>query len=283
LENLKKASFSLNCKGRLFLFDDVVLMGILNATPDSFYDGGRYNQLNMAVEHTAKMLAEGAHIIDVGGASSRPGAAILSPQEEAARVVPLIEKLKHTFKDILISIDTYQSDVAKAALDAGASIVNDISGGKLDEKMFALVAQEKCPYVLTHIKGNPTNMQDQAVYEDVVLDVLKELSEKVAQLEQLGVNDIIIDPGFGFGKTIAQNYTLLRNLRLFEKALGKPILAGLSRKSMLYKPLGIQPEYSLNATTATNILALQNGARILRIHDVKEAKEAVAIFELYQG
>jgi len=257
-------------------------MGILNTTPDSFYDGGRYNQLDLAVEHTAKMLAEGAHIIDVGGASSKPGAISISTQVEVDRVVPIIERLRHTFKDLLISIDTYQSKVAEAALAAGASIVNDISGGKMDDGMFPLIAKEKCPYVLTHLLGTPKNMQDQTVYDDVVLDVLKELSEKVAQLEKLGLNDIIIDPGFGFGKTVEQNYQLLRNLRLFEKALGKPILAGLSRKSMLYKPLRIRPEDSLNATTAANILALQNGARILRVHDVKEAKDAVAIFNLYE-
>lgn len=280
--NLKKASFSLNCKGTLHHFDHVVLMGILNTTPDSFYDGGRYNQLDLAVEHTAKMLAEGAHIIDVGGASSKPGAISISTQVEVDRVVPIIERLRHTFKDLLISIDTYQSKVAEAALAAGASIVNDISGGKMDDGMFPLIAKEKCPYVLTHLLGTPKNMQDQTVYDDVVLDVLKELSEKVAQLEKLGLNDIIIDPGFGFGKTVEQNYQLLRNLRLFEKALGKPILAGLSRKSMLYKPLRIRPEDSLNATTAANILALQNGARILRVHDVKEAKDAVAIFNLYE-
>ena len=279
--NLKKASFSLNCKGNLQHFDHVVLMGILNTTPDSFYDGGRYNQLDLAVEHTAKMLAEGAHIIDVGGASSRPGAKILSIQEEIDRVLPVIEKLKHTFKNILISIDTYQSKVAEVALNAGAGIVNDISGGKMDESMFSLLAKEKCPYVLTHILGTPNNMQDHPKYEDVVLDVLKELSEKLLQLEKLGVNDIIIDPGFGFGKTQEQNFALLKNLRLFEKALGRPILAGLSRKSMLYKPLGIRPEDSLNATTAANMLALQNGAKILRVHDVKEAKEAVAVFQLY--
>lgn len=281
--NLNKASFSLNCKGKLVKFDHIVLMGILNATPDSFYDGGRFNQLDHAVEHAAKMLAEGAHIIDVGGASSRPGAAILSPQEEMDRVLPLIEKLKQTFKDVLISIDTYQSKVAAAALSAGVCIVNDISGGSMDSNMFALVAKEKCPYVLTHIQGNPGDMQKAPSYDDVVLDVLKELSERIVQLEQMGVLDIIVDTGFGFGKTLEQNYALLRNLRLFEKSLGKPILAGLSRKSMLYKPLGIRPEDSLNATTAAHILALQNGAKILRVHDVKEAKEAVAVFELYQG
>lgn len=281
--NLKKASFSLNCNGRLVHYDGVALMGILNTTPDSFFDGGKYNQLDLAVEHAANMLAAGADIIDVGGASSRPGASVLSPQEEIDRVVPVIEQLKRSFNDIVLSIDTYQSAVAQEALRAGASIVNDISGGKMDKGMFPLLAKEKCPYILTHILGDPTTMQKQPEYGDVVLDVLKELSEKVIQLEQLGVHDIIIDPGFGFGKTLEQNYALLRNLRLFEKALGRPVLAGLSRKSMLYKPLGLRPEDSLNATTAANILALQNGAKILRVHDVKEAKEALEIFELYEG
>ena len=281
--NLKKANFSLNCKGHLLQYDDVVIMGILNTTPDSFYDGGRYNHLDLAIEHVAKMLAEGADIIDVGGASTRPGAEELSVQEEIDRVVPVIEKMSHTFKKLTISIDTYQSEVAKAALAAGAHIVNDISGGSMDEGMFDLVAQEKCPYILTHIQGTPKQMQENPVYSDVVLEVVQELSIKIKQLEQMGLVDIIVDPGFGFGKTVAQNYEILRNLSLFEKALSKPILAGVSRKSMLYKPLGIRPEDSLNATTAAHILAIQNGASLLRVHDVKAAKEAVEIWKLYQG
>lgn len=272
--------FSLNCNGNLKEFHSVAVLGILNATPDSFYDGGKFNNLNYALEHAAQMITEGADIIDVGGASTRPNAEILSIAEETDRVVPLIEKLKTSFKGITISIDTYRSEVAKAACNAGASIVNDISGGTMDDEMFTFVAKNRFPYILSHIQGTPQNMQLNPQYEDVVLEVLKDLSIKVNQLESLGVKDIIIDPGFGFGKTIEQNYSLLANLKLLEKALNKPVLAGLSRKSMLYKPLNITPQESLNATTAAHVIALQNGAKLLRVHDVKAAKEAIQIWEL---
>lgn len=264
-------------------FTDVAIIGILNVTPDSFYDGGQFQELNFAVEHAAKMIAEGADIIDVGGASSRPDARILSPQEELDRVLPILEKIRNTFPEILISIDTYHHEVARAACNVGASIVNDISGGDLDDEMFDFVAKEQCPYIVTHIQGSPQTMQKNPQYEDVVLDVVKVLSKKIKTLEEKGVKDIIVDPGFGFGKTVAQNFALLANLKLLAKTTNKPILAGLSRKSMLYKPLHITAKESLNATTAANVLAIQNGASLLRVHDVKAAKEAVQICALMQG
>ncbi|MFT5071084.1 MAG: dihydropteroate synthase [Chitinophagales bacterium] len=276
-------SFSINCNGRLITIEHVMVMGILNATPDSFYDGGQFKQLNYAVEHAAKMLAEGADIIDVGGVSTRPDAKEVSQQEEMDRVLPLIEKLGLSFKDVIISIDTFRSEVAKEALKLGAHIVNDISGGSIDAQMFETVAQLKCPYILSHIQGTPQTMQLNPQYEDVVLDVVKELSLKVKQLEDAGVHDIIIDPGFGFGKTIEQNYELLAGLPLLNRAFKYPILLGLSRKSMLYKPLGLTPQESLNATTAAHMIALQNGAQLLRVHDVKEAKQAIQLWELSQA
>ena len=280
---ITKATFSINCNGNLLNFDEPAVMGILNLTPDSFYDGGKFQEIDLAIEHTAKMLAEGAAIIDVGGASSRPDAKILTPQEELDRVVPVIEKLRQTFPNIVISIDTYYHQVASAACNAGASIVNDISGGDMDPLMFGFLADHPYPYILTHIQGTPQTMQANPSYEDVTLDVLKALSLKIKTLEEMGVHDIIIDPGFGFGKTITQNFDLLANLNLFAKTTGKPVLAGLSRKSMLYKPLGITPIESLNATTAANVIALQNGANILRVHDVKAAKEAIEICALVQA
>lgn len=280
--NLAKQSFSIHCKGQLVSFQGPVFMGILNLTPDSFYDGAWHQQLDAAIEHTAKMLAEGAHIIDVGGASSRPNAPIVSIQEEMDRILPSIEQMLKIFPNIIISVDTFHQEVAATAFKVGALIVNDISGGNLDEKMFPWLAKEKVPYVLSHLQGTPQNMQVQPKYNDVVLDILKELSIKVENLRAMGVNDILIDPGFGFGKTLEQNYRLLAHLRLFKETLGLPILVGLSRKSMLYKPLQILPKDSLNASIAAQVLALQNGAQVLRVHDVKAAKEAAYIWQMMQ-
>jgi len=280
---LTNSYFSINCSGKLHDFHQIAVMGILNATPDSFYDGGQYSNLNFAIEHAAKMLAEGADIIDVGGVSTRPNAAHVSEQEEMDRVLPVIERLTASFKDIIISIDTFRASVAQAAYLAGAHIVNDISGGDMDEGMFPLIARLKCPYILSHIKGTPQNMQNNPQYEDVVLEVLKTLTEKATKLKEQGVNDIILDPGFGFGKTIDQNYQLLTGIQVMSKSIAYPILAGISRKSMLYKPLGITPKESLTATAAAHLIAIQNGARLLRVHDVKAAKDVIKIWELSQG
>lgn len=279
--NLSNPTFSLNCKGRIHEFNEVVLMGILNVTPDSFYDGGRHNTLDFAVEHAANMLAEGAQIIDVGGMSTRPQADAVSVQEELDRVIPVIEKLKTSFGEVLISVDTFRSVVARESIQAGAHIVNDISGGTLDEKLFETLAELNCPYILSHIQGTPQTMQANPQYEDVVLEVSKFFSERVETLTKMGVKDIILDPGFGFGKQVEHNYQLLEGIKLMAQVFDQPILAGLSRKSMLYKPLGITPEESLPATSAAHLIAIQNGARLLRVHDVKEAKQVLKIWEVY--
>lgn len=275
--------FTINCKGQLLELSTPKVMGILNVTPDSFFDGGNYNNIDKALIQIEKMLADGADIIDIGGQSTRPGAADVGEYEEMQRVIPVIEKAVKQFPEIIISIDTFRSKVAREAVDAGASIVNDISGGSLDAEMFQTVADLKCAYILMHMQGTPQTMQNNPQYQNVTLDIIKELSEKINMLRVLKVHDIILDPGFGFGKTIEQNFQLLRELDLFEKILQLPVLAGLSRKSMLWKTLNTTPGNVLNATTAANMLALVKGAKILRVHDVKEAKEAVTIFENYAG
>lgn len=275
--------FTINCKGRLLELSTPKVMGILNVTPDSFFDGGSYNNSDKATLQIEKMLADGADIIDIGGQSTRPGAADVGENEEIQRVIPVIEKAINHFPEIIISVDTYRSKVAREAVEAGASIVNDISGGNLDAAMFQTIADLKCVYILMHMQGSPQTMQNNPQYNDVTLDIIKELSEKINVLRSYKVNDIIIDPGFGFGKTIEHNFQLLRELDLFEKILQLPVLAGLSRKSMLWKTLNTTPGNVLNATTAANMLALVKGAKVLRVHDVKEAKEAVMIFENYLG
>lgn len=251
-------------------------MGILNITPDSFYDGGKYKDTNAILQQVEKMLHEGATFIDVGAYSSRPGATDISEEEELTRILPVIELLKTNFEDILISVDTFRSAVAKQAVEAGASMVNDISGGLLDKNMYSTIAELQVPYILMHMAGNPQTMQENPVYQNVVHELIYFFSKKVAELRTLKVNDIILDVGFGFGKTAEHNYELLKNLQLF-KALELPILTGLSRKSMLYKLLDTTPENALNATTSAHTIALLNGANILRVHDVKEAMEAIKI------
>lgn len=275
--------FTINCKGQLLELSTPKVMGILNVTPDSFFDGGNYNNIDKAMIQIEKMLADGADIIDIGGQSTRPGATDVGETEELHRVLNVIEKAVKQFPEIIISIDTFRSKVAREAVEAGASIVNDISGGSLDSSMFQTVADLKCAYILMHMQGTPQTMQNNPQYQNVTLDIIKELSEKINMLRALKVHDIILDPGFGFGKTIEQNFQLLRELDLFEKILQLPVLVGLSRKSMLWKTLNTTPENVLNATTAANMLALVKGAKILRVHDVKEAKEAVTIFENYAG
>lgn len=270
---------TINCKGKLIDLSSPKVMGILNITPDSFYDGGKYKDENAIVQQVEKMLSEGATFIDVGAYSSRPGAAHISEEEELNRIVPVVELLVNKFPNILISVDTFRSRVAVETIKAGAAIINDISGGNMDDTMFATVAELQVPYIAMHMQGTPQNMQKDPSYVNVTTELVKFFSEKLHQLHQLQLKDVIIDVGFGFGKTLEHNYQLLRELEFF-KHLDTSILVGVSRKSMLYKPLNITPQEALNATTSANTIALLNGAHILRVHDVKEAVESVKVVEL---
>ena len=267
---------TLNCNGKLIDITTPKVMGILNCTPDSFYDGGQWNSDATILRHVEKMVHEGATFIDVGGYSSRPNAQHISEEEELKRVMPILKMLVKEFPDILLSIDTFRSNVAVEGIAAGACMVNDISAGTMDAEMFSTIAHLQVPYIIMHMQGTPQNMQYSPTYTDIVYELIQYFSEKIYQLRKLGVNDIIIDVGFGFGKTIAQNYILLKQLALF-KNLEVPILTGISRKSMLYKLLETTPDKALNATTVANTIALLNGTDILRVHDVKEACEAVKI------
>ncbi|MCL4133781.1 UNVERIFIED_CONTAM: hypothetical protein GTU68_055218 [Idotea baltica] len=269
---------TINCKGTLIDLTSPKVMGILNITPDSFYDGGKYKDEITILKQVEKMLFEGATFIDVGAYSSRPGAKHISEEEELQRIVPVIALLMKNFPEIIISVDTFRSKIAQETIDCGATIINDISGGTMDAKMFETVANLQVPYILMHMLGTPQNMQKNPVYKDVVEDIISFFAEQIFKLHQLKLNDVIIDVGFGFGKTKDHNFEILKNLSLF-KSLDAPILAGVSRKSMLYKTLDISAQEALNATTSANTIALLNGANILRVHDVKEAVEAVKIVE----
>ena len=259
------------------------VMGILNVTPDSFFDGGKHNSTDLALEKTEQMLKEGADFIDIGAYSSRPGAAHISEEEELNRLT-VLKGITKRFPEALISIDTFRSNVARFAVENGACIVNDISAGNLDKEMFATVADLQVPYIAMHMQGNPETMQHNPTYAEqgVTIQVVMELSKVVNDLNLLGVNDIILDPGFGFGKSVEDNYQLLRELGHF-KILECPILVGVSRKSMINKVLKINQKESLNGTTALHIKALENGASILRVHDVKEASEAIQLHAAYHG
>lgn len=269
---------TINCKGNLIDLSTAKVMGVLNITPDSFYDGGKYKNESDILHQVEKMLKEGATFIDVGAYSSRPGASHISEEQELQRITPVIELLTKYFHDILISVDTFRSNVAAATIDLGAAMINDISGGKMDENMFSTVGQLQVPYIVMHMLGTPQTMQQNPTYEHVVSELISFFSEQLFKLRALQVNDIIIDVGFGFGKTISHNFEILQNLALF-KNLDVPILTGVSRKSMLYKTLEITAKEALNATTVANTIALLNGTNILRVHDVKEAVEAVKIVE----
>lgn len=269
---------TINCKGTLIEVSSPKVMGILNITPDSFYDGGKYKNESEFLHQVEKMLFEGATFIDVGAYSSRPGAQHISEEIELKRIVPVMNLLMKNFPEILISVDTFRSKVAQETIHLGAAMINDISGGKMDANMFKTVANLQVPYVLMHMLGTPQNMQKNPIYKDVVQDIISFFAEQIFKLHQLQLNDIIIDVGFGFGKTRDHNFEILKNLSLF-KNLDAPILAGVSRKSMLYKTLDISAQEALNATTSANTIALLNGANILRVHDVKEAVEAVKIVE----
>jgi dihydropteroate synthase len=273
---------TLNAGGRIVDLSRPKVMAILNVTPDSFYDGGRYHDERSILAKTEQFAKEGATFIDIGGYSSRPGAADISAAEEMERVLPAIGLVATHFPELIISIDTFRSDVVRAAAGAGAAMINDISGGSLDQQMFSTAAALKMPYVLMHMKGTPQNMSRMALYDDVVSDVISHFKTKVAELAQAGVHDVVIDPGFGFAKTREHNFEILAKMELLG-IIGKPLLAGLSRKSMVWKTLAIEPEHALNGTTVLNTIALMKGASILRVHDVKEAREVVELMAAFDS
>jgi dihydropteroate synthase len=269
----------LNVRGRLLDLTVPRVMGIINVTPDSFYGKSRAENIKDVVSAASRMLLEGADIIDVGGFSTRPGAEWIPAEEERKRVIAAIKAITKEIPEAIVSIDTFRSEIASEAIgDCGAAIINDISGGEADKKMFHTVGILNVPYILMHMKGTPGVMENNPVYDDVVADILKWFGERIFRLQSIGVKDIVIDPGFGFGKTAGQNFELLRRLNDFSIA-GLPLLAGLSRKSMVWKSLGIVPDEAMNGTTVLNTVALLNGCDILRVHDVKEAVQAVKLVE----
>lgn len=272
---------TLNVGGRLLSLDSPQVMGILNVTPDSFYDGGKFTDDRSMLRQVERMISEGAAIIDIGGYSSRPGATDISPEDEAGRVMHAVKVIRKEFNDVVLSVDTFRSAIACQAVAEGADIINDISGGDLDAAMFETVAELKVPYICMHMKGTPQTMNSLASYENLLHELTAWFSGKIASLQAKGVSDIILDPGFGFAKTVEQNFELLSNLHLL-KMLNKPLLVGLSRKSMIWRTLNTTPEHALNGTTALNMIALTKGASILRVHDVKEAVELVSLFSKLQ-
>ena len=269
---------TINCKGHLIDLSSPKVMGILNSTPDSFYDGGKYNSEKAIIKHVEQMLLEGATFIDIGAYSSKPGADFVSEDEELARILPIITRVLKEFPEALLSIDTFRSRVAKECIQMGAALINDISAGKLDDTMLNTVADLHVPYIMMHMRGTPQTMQKQTVYNNLVKDILFYFSERIAAARQIGIVDMIIDPGFGFAKTLEQNFELLNQLELFNM-LELPLLVGVSRKSMIYKTLQNSASEALNGTTALNTIALQKGANILRVHDVKEAIETVKLVQ----
>lgn len=282
LHSAQSIPFSLNCRGKILHLTQPIVMGILNVTPDSFYDGGKFIEESGILRRVEEMIQQGATIIDIGGASSRANSAIISEQDELLRTIKYIDLIIKHFPAVILSIDTWRSVVAREAIGAGASIINDISGGDMDAKMFETVAALQSPYVLMHMQGTPQTMQINPVYSNVVTDVIGSLKLKMEKLRSFGVHDIIVDPGFGFGKTNEHNFRLLKNLNLF-KILKAPILVGVSRKSMINKTLNIKAQEALNGTTALNMSALMNGANILRVHDVKEAMETIQLYNNLQA
>ncbi len=272
--------FSLNYKGKLVSIDKPLIMGIININHDSFYAGSRVNSEHEIIDKATKMIEEGADILDIGGQSTRPGSKRISTDEELSHIMPAIQLITQKFEDIILSIDTFNAEVAKEAVNAGAGIVNDISAGDMDNKMIETVATLGVPYICMHMKGVPETMQQQVMYDDVTKEVLDYFIKKIAHCKTSGIKDIIIDPGFGFGKNIRHNFTLLKNLSVF-KVLDVPILVGISRKSTIYKTLDVSPEEALNGSTVLNTIALQMGANILRVHDLKEAKQIVTLLDAY--
>ena len=267
---------TIKLKESLLDLSSPMIMGILNVTPDSFYDGGFYDNQKKVLNQVEKMINDGASIIDIGGYSSRPGADNISPEVELARVLPIVKLIKERFSKILISIDTFRSVVAKECVENGADIINDISGGSLDSKMFETVAKLNVPYIIMHMRGNPSNMMDKTDYENIIEEIDNYFSKKIELAKSFGINDIIIDPGFGFAKTTKQNFDILKNLTSLKK-LDKPLLVGVSRKSMIYKTLNVSPIDSLNGSTVLHTISLLKGANIIRVHDVKEANECIRL------
>lgn len=272
----------LQSRGRLLEISKPVVMGILNATPDSFYNKGRESSVDDLLRNAEKMLNEGAAILDIGGASTKPDAELIRVEEELKRVIPVIKSINKHFPEAWLSVDTYNATTAEAVVHEGASVINDISGGRFDEAMLETVARLNVPYIAMHIQGTPKTMQLNPQYEDVVYEVRDELRKICDHCDAVGITDVIIDPGFGFGKTVEHNFQLLNGLHTL-RILGRPVLAGISRKSMIYKTLGVSPEDALNGTTALHIIALQQGANILRVHDVKEAIEAARLWEMMEN
>ena len=273
--------FTLNCRGKLLKIDQPIVMGIINTTPDSFYPGSRINTIDDVLFRVEKMITDGVSIIDIGGQSTRPGSEQVGIDEELKRVLPAVETIAKNFPEQIISIDTFYSLVAMNAVQAGASIVNDVSAGVIDKKLQDTVAGLKVPYILMHMKGHPQTMQLNPSYNNVTLEVFDVLNFKIAELTALGINDIIVDPGFGFGKTSTHNFQLLQQLSFFQQ-LNKPLLVGLSRKATIYKTLQLTSEEALNGTTVLHTIALLNGANILRVHDVKEAVQAIKLVQAYK-
>lgn len=268
---------TINIKGNLISLETPLVMGIVNVTPDSFYEGSRKQSDKEVVERAQQILEQGGNIIDIGGQSTAPTSTLHTAKEELERISPVLSVIQREFPNSILSVDTFYSEVAKAAVEKyGVAIINDISGGQIDKNMFATVAELNVPYILMHMRGTPQTMQQFTNYDNFIEDIIYYFSEKIAHLNSLGVNDIIIDPGFGFSKTLEQNYELMAHLKYFH-IFDSPLLVGISRKSMLYRPLGTNAEESLNATTVMNTYALQSGAKILRVHDVKEAVECVRL------
>ena len=267
---------TINCKGQIIDLSTPKIMGILNITPNSFYDGGKYSLENNAMMQVEKMLKEGATFIDIGAYSSKPNAEFVSEEQELNRIIPVVKTLIKEFPEALLSIDTFRSTVAQECINNGAALINDISAGSLDEKMMGAIASNNVPYIMMHLRGTPQTMQSQTDYEHLITEMITYFSDKINKARSLGINDLIIDPGFGFAKTTDQNYEILSNLELF-KMLELPILAGVSRKSMIYKTLENTAEDALNGTPVLNTIAITKGANIIRVHDVKEAMECVKL------
>lgn len=267
---------TINCNGTLIDLSVPKVMGILNVTPNSFYDGGKHREINSIIHQVDKMLSEGADFIDIGAYSSKPSAEFVSELEEIERLTVVVKELINTFPNIVLSVDTFRAAVAKVAVEHGVAIVNDISAGLLDQKMLPTVAELKVPYIMMHMRGNPQTMQSMTKYDDIVKEITFYFSERIQKARSFGISDIIIDPGFGFAKTVEQNYEVLNKMEVFSM-LELPLLAGVSRKSMIYKVLETTPQEALNGTTALNTIALQKGAKILRVHDVKEAVECIKL------